>query len=326
MLTLTAPTARPARRLRRRQWSGWGLHSLGAFATRRFVQTPFADPQGLKGLFGPLTRAPMHRLVQVSMRVPGWPEMARPLRVAFLSDFHTGSHTGDVQRFADIVVEVNRLRPDLVCLGGDYVNCMAFGGGRVPPETTAEILAGLVAPLGLFAVLGNHDWEYDGKAVWTALNAVGIQVLENEFAPVTFEGTRIFIVGIGDNRTRDPDVQRTLMHVPIGEPALVLAHDPASFTDLPPGPYVMLSGHTHGGQIQLPLVGPLINMSEAPRTWTYGHIESNGRQLYVTSGLGTSGLPIRIGIPPEIVLVEIAALSRSGMCSWSANDPEAAAA
>src|SRR5919206_258388 len=160
MLMLTAPTARLARRLRRRQWSGWGLHSLGAFATRRFVQTPFADPQGLKGLFGPLTRAPMHRLVQVSMRVPGWPEMARPLRVAFLSDFHTGSHTGDVQRFADIVVEVNRLRPDLVCLGGDYVNCMAFGGGRVPPETTAEILADLWAHREQWSPALCHEWPW----------------------------------------------------------------------------------------------------------------------------------------------------------------------
>ena len=124
--------------------------------------------------------------------------------------------------------------------------------------------------------------------------------------PIDFEGTSAYIVGIADEYTRHPDVQGTLARLPPGAPALVLAHDPASFADLPFGPYVMLSGHTHGGQIQLPLVGPLVNMSEAPLAWTYGHVESGGRQLYVTSGLGTSGVPIRLRIPPEIALIDIA--------------------
>src|SRR5919199_6484512 len=105
MLMPTTPTAELARRLRWLQWPDWSFHSLGTFATRHLVRTPFTDPQGLKGLLGLLTRAPMHRLVQITMRVSGWPEMPRPLRVAFLSDFHTGSHTGDVQRFTNIVAE-----------------------------------------------------------------------------------------------------------------------------------------------------------------------------------------------------------------------------
>ena len=148
-------------------------------------------------------------------------------------------------------------------------------------------------------------WEYDGEAVADALKAVGIHVLENEFVPIDFEGTSIYVAGIADARTRNPDVQGTLSRLPPGAPALVLAHDPARFADLPFGPYVMLSGHTHGGQIQLPLVGPLVNMSEAPLAWTYGHVEHDNRQLYVTSGLGTSGVPIRLGIPPEIALLDI---------------------
>ena len=280
---------------------------FGEASSRRFVRTPFTDPEGRKGIFEHVTRAPAHRVTHVEMRVPGWPATPRPLRVAFLSDFHTGSHAHDVQRFADIVVETNRLRPDLVCLGGDYVNRMAYFGGRVPPETTAAILAGLAAPLGIFAVLGNHDWKYDGEGVRAALEAVNIRVLENGAVPIRFDGATIYVAGVADAITRIPAVRDTLAGLPPDAPALVLAHDPVSFADLPPGPYVMLSGHTHGGQFQLPFIGPVVNMSEAPLEWTYGSVEAEGRRLYVTSGLGTSALPLRVGIPPEIVRLEIAA-------------------
>ncbi len=290
---------------------GRGLSGLfrlfGEASSRRFVRVPFTDPEGRKGVFERLTRAPAHRVTRVTMRVPGWPATPRPLRVIFLSDFHTGSHARDVQRFADIVVEANELRPDLVCLGGDYVNRTAYFGGRVPPETTAAILAGLAAPLGIFAVLGNHDWRYDGEGVRAALEAVGIRVLENEAVPVRFADRTIYIAGVADAITRAPDVRGTLATLPPGAPALVLAHNPASFADLPPGPYVMLSGHTHGGQFHFPFIGPVTNMSEAPLEWTYGLVEADGRRLYVTSGLGTSALPLRLGIRPEIVRIEIEA-------------------
>ena len=288
-------------------WLGRGIACLGDLSSRLFLRVPFADPEGRKGILEPLLRAPAHRLTRVDMRVSGWPHTQRPLRVIFLADFHAGSHAQDVSRYADIVAEANILRPDIVGLGGDYVNRIAFAGGRVPPETTAAVLAGLSAPLGVFAVLGNHDWSYDGEAVAAALEGVGIRVLEDKAVPVEFEGSTIHVVGIADERTRDPDVRGTMARLPPGAPALVLAHDPASFADLPSGPYVMLSGHTHGGQIRLPFVGPLVNMSAAPMAWTYGHVVTADRQLYVTSGLGTSGIPVRIGIAPEIVLAEIAA-------------------
>ena len=87
----------------------------------------------------------------------------------------------------------------------------------------------------------------------------------------------------------------------------VLAHDPIWFAHVPEGPHLTLAGHTHGGQIRLPGIGALITASRAPRSWAYGLVEKDGRLLYVTSGIGTSGLPIRIGAPPEIVLLEISA-------------------
>jgi predicted MPP superfamily phosphohydrolase len=86
----------------------------------------------------------------------------------------------------------------------------------------------------------------------------------------------------------------------------VLAHDPFWFAHLPAGPYLMLAGHTHGGQIRFPVVGALRNGSRAPMRWSHGHIEEGGRHLYVSAGLGTSGIPLRIGMPPEYAIVDVA--------------------
>ena len=273
--------------------------------TRALVTPPFHDEAGRKGWLAPFSRGPPHEVRRLRFKLSGWPRVPRPLRVAFLADFHVGSHAGDVARLSAIITEVAEFAPDIALYGGDFVNMMAFGGGRVPPRTIAPIIARLPAPLGHFAVIGNHDRNYDAGEVTDALQAAGIVVLADERRSIRFEAGEIEIAGIPDARVERPQAHALLASLGPDRPAVVLAHDPYWFGHLPPGPHLMLAGHTHGGQIRLPLIGPLRNASHAPMRWTYGLVEEEGKRMYVTSGLGCSGIPLRIGVPPEYVVIEV---------------------
>ena len=270
-------------------------------AERRVFAKPFRDRRGDKGVFGPFCRALEHQVREVILTLPGWPTLSRPLRVFFLSDIHLGSHTDDVYRLQRIVSGAALASPDLACLGGDYVNGMLFGGGRIPPEVTSAILAELTPPLGWFVVLGDHDALYGGEHIVNAFRDVGMRVLVNERATLSHYGYEFDVVGLGPHEQR-PDFLCSVLR---GHPSIILAHDPAAFVHQPRGPYVMLSGHTHAGQIQLPWIGPVVNFSAIPLRWSQGHIVDKDRHLFVTSGVGTSGLPVRIGTRPEVVFLEL---------------------
>jgi predicted MPP superfamily phosphohydrolase len=268
--------------------------------TLALVKVPYTDERGRKGIFAPFTRAQRHRRTTLSVRLEGWPK----LRVGFLSDFHTGSHHGDVTRLERLVEETLAQKPDLVLLGGDFMNMLAFGGGRVAPRVIARALGEAKAPLGSFAVLGNHDYEYGAAAIAEELRAAGLVVLDDAAQMVLHGNFAFDIVGIPDARIERASAHKALAS--LQRPSIVLTHDPFWFAHVPAGPHLTLAGHTHGGQIVLPLIGPFTNKSQAPLRWTYGHIVEDGRQLYVTSGIGTSGLPIRFGARPEIVIIDIA--------------------
>src|SRR3954467_5717816 len=136
---------------------------------RRVVAQPFSDPGGGKGWWSWLSRAPAHRVSRVRIGITGWPRLSCPLRLLFLSDLHVGSHTDDVERLSRIMRSAVDLQPDLMGLGGDYINSLLFGGGRVPPEAIAKLLALVKPPLGRFSVLGDHDELYGGPAIAGAL-------------------------------------------------------------------------------------------------------------------------------------------------------------
>jgi predicted MPP superfamily phosphohydrolase len=268
---------------------------MSKWLTRALARPPYEDEQGLKGWMTPFSRAQPHRVERIALAIPGWPS----LRIAFLSDLHAGSHADDVARLRAIVDEAAAFVPDLILHGGDFVNMQPFGGGRLPPRVIAAILARLDAPFGRFAVLGNHDYTYDAAAVAEALAAHGIAVLDDE--RTTLGG--LDLIGVPDARVVREKPRGLLAAA--RRPTLVLAHDPVWFADLPAGPHLMLAGHTHGGQFRFPVVGPVVNMSGAPLRWTYGLIEEGGRRLYVTAGLGTSGIPLRIGCPPEFAIIDV---------------------
>ncbi len=169
----------------------------------------------------------------------------------------------------------------------------------------AERLGKLSAKFGVFSVLGNHDWAGDGKALWTALESAGIKVLENESVYVPFGEKGFYIVGLADYLTRDPRYRETIADIQNDLPKIVISHDPYTFKDMPSSVLLQLSGHTHGGQVALPLVGPVINPTKnAPLRWLYGMIEEKGNRMIASSGVGTSVLPIK-NTPNEVVLVTI---------------------
>jgi uncharacterized protein len=251
-----------------------------------------------------LWHEPRHgRLRRRTLRLPRWPAELSGLRVAVISDLHAGApHVGEA-RVERLVAAVNRRRPDLVVLLGDFVDPTVKLGTPVAPEAVGARLAALRAPYGVVAVLGNHDWRVDGPRVAAALRDAGIAVLENE----AVRAGPLFVAGVADERTRRPDVTAALAAVPEGAPVLLLSHDPDVFPAVPARVALTLSGHTHAGQVAIPGVRRPAIPSAFGERYARGHIVEDGRHLYVTAGVGTTGWPVRLLAPAEVVLLRLAA-------------------
>jgi predicted MPP superfamily phosphohydrolase len=237
--------------------------------------------------------------------LPGWPQAQSGLTIALLSDLHVGSPFNGLSKLEEIVARANDAKADLILLAGDYVVTSIPGGSLVPPEESAPLLAKLEAPLGVFAVLGNHDHWHGAKAVRAALEAAGIDVLENEGRRLAGNGFDFWLVGLGDVWEVKPDVDSILASVPMSGPAIVLTHNPDLFPEVSGRVALTLAGHTHGGQVALPLLGTPIVPSRFGDRYARGHIIEGRRHLFVTSGLGTSLLPVRFRVPPEIAVVQL---------------------
>ena len=241
-----------------------------------------------------------------------WPSNRPPLRIALIADLHTGSLWNGPENVLRVVETVNAEKPDIILLLGDYVTTALLSGPFVPPEVTADVLSELQAPMGVFAVLGNHDWWFDGPRVGRALEQRGIVVLEDNIRIVGTSGGAFALVGIPDDTTRPHDVSRTLALVPEGLPAVVMTHDPAVFEDISErGVAVTFAGHTHGGQVYLPFVGAMVTPGRAPRRWAHGHTEESGRHLYVSAGIGTTILPIRFNMPPAVEIITLRSATKA---------------
>src|SRR5829696_5564958 len=241
------------------------------------------------------------------MTLPRWPAEVDGLRVGVMTDLHAGMpHAGldAVQRAAEGLAAE---RPDLVCLLGDFVDRQAMVARPINTVALIGRLAALAAaPRGVFSVLGNHDWYAGARRISDALEDIGVTVLEDSAAPV---GDGLWVAGVGDYRIRGARVDRALMPVPDGAPVLLLSHDPDAFPSVPGAVSLTLSGHTHGGQVAIPGVRrPFVPSSYGER-YVHGHIVEGGRHLWVSSGVGTSGLPLRFLRPPEVVSLTLRAPS-----------------
>lgn len=248
-----------------------------------------------------------NRLVfkRVTVHVAAGPEAPRRLVVAAISDVHTGSPWLGVERLSRIVDAVNAERPDLVVLLGDYVIHGVPGGRFVPPEETARILGRLRGRLGVLAVLGNHDEWLETGLVQRSLESAGIPVLVNTTRLVADGPRRFWVAGVADLWTGAPDVEGVLRGVPADGLVLLLTHNPDLFPRVPPRVALTLAGHTHGGQVRLPFLGAPVVPSSFGERYAAGLVRENGRQLFVTSGLGMSLLPVRFGVPPEVAFLTL---------------------
>lgn len=227
------------------------------------------------------------------------------LKVALLSDLHIGAPYVRLEKLRQVVEQVNAESPDVVMLAGDFVTRGVLGGKLVEPEPIAQELSKLRAPLGVVAVLGNHDWWYDGPRVIRAFRAAGIRVLEDEAAQVVSGGKPLWFVGLSDQWTQETNWRAALQKVRDDAPVLALTHNPDVFPEMPPRVDLLLAGHSHGGQVRFPLVGAPIVPSRFGQRYLRGWIEEGGKRMFVTTGIGTSMLPVRFGVPPEIVILTL---------------------
>lgn len=246
------------------------------------------------------TRDPVVRETEVAL--PGWPDGAGSVRAVLLTDLHVAGPDMPPERLARIVAQVNALRPDLVLIGGDFISDKRTATRFYPVDQAVAPLAGLQAPLGTIAVLGNHDHWRDAAAMRRALETAGITVLDND---AVARGP-LAIGGLDDDFTGHADVPRTvaaLRRLPGAR--LLLSHSPDPFPAMPDEVRLMLAGHTHCGQIRLPLIGAITTMSRYDERYACGRIDEAGRTLIVSAGLGTSVLPLRLGAVPDLWLVTL---------------------
>jgi predicted MPP superfamily phosphohydrolase len=241
----------------------------------------------------------------VTLTLPNWPSTTPPLRIAILTDLHVGSAYNGIPRLKRIVADVNRRKPDAVLILGDLVVQAAIGGKFIPPERSAQELALLKSRYGTFAVLGNHDWWFDAERVGRALVANRITLLEDSSALISRPGGEVWLAGVSDFWEGRHDVSAALKNIRPGAAVVVFTHNPDVFPQVPNEVALTVAGHTHGGQVKLPFIGAPVVPSKYGQKYLRGHIIENGRHLFVSSGTGTSILPVRFGVPPEVVILTL---------------------
>lgn len=265
------------------------------------------------------------RVTQYQLTPPNWTPGLK-LKIAALADFHACDPWMTPDRIKAICDSANALQPDIILLLGDYATGMRLVLDHVHSRDWSKAMAGLKAPLGVHAILGNHDYWEDlafqrDPAVETfgekALRNVGIPVYINEAVRLEKDGRPFWLAGLGDQVALRPgrrynrrffegidNLGATLAQVSDPHPLILLAHEPDIFAEISPRVSLTLSGHTHGGQVNLLGWTPIVPSRYGDR-YIGGHIVENGNHLIVSRGLGCSGLPVRLGAWPEILQIEL---------------------
>ncbi len=293
-----APAAPPPVTRRRVLKNAATLVGLSAAATA--VYAGAIEPEGLV-------------VTRYAPQPPGWPA-GRKLSITVIADLHAGGPDMQLPHIRRIVDRASELKSDIVLLLGDFIAAYRFAITRVSDPDWAAELARLKAPLGTWAILGNHDWWHDLKGVRSALAAVDIPILENDAVLLGPDGAKFWVAGIGDQlaiplghgRFRGVDDLPLLMsRITTDDPVLLMVHEPDIFTRVPPRVALTFAGHTHGGQIRVPFLWQHFVPSRYGARFAYGHIVEHDRHLIVSGGLGTSIIPARLGVPPEILHIEL---------------------
>ncbi len=243
---------------------------------------------------------------QIALR--RWPERLNGFTIAMLSDFHYDPYFS-VHPLRAAVPMVNKLRPDLIVLTGDFVSVPIEDQNREKAaemvDPCAELLQQMQCKHGLWAVLGNHDDETDPVRVTEGLAQKGIPVLGNRSVAIERDGARFWLSGVNDVLSWTADLGESLKPVPADEPVVLLAHEPDYADEVKSYPVdLQLSGHSHGGQIRIPFLPP-VYLPPLAKKYIWGLYKLGGLTLYTNPGLGTIGIAARLNCPPEITLITL---------------------
>ena len=240
-----------------------------------------------------------------TITIAKWPRELDGLKIAVLSDIHAGGWLIDEEKLGLIVERTNQLQPELIVILGDYMVGESSTSQTMDPPVFASVLKDFRPTLGVYSVLGNHDWWWDGPRVRRGLEANSIKVLDDEVVEVKARGSSVWLAGLADLWTRPQRIEQTISRIPEGAPVIALTHNPDIFPRLPQRVQLLLAGHTHGGQIRFPIIGMVVEPSRVGAHYARGHVFEDNHHLFVTTGIGTSILPLRFGVPPEIVLLTL---------------------
>jgi uncharacterized protein len=278
------------------------------FTRRNFLRLAAGSAAGLAFYAGEIARHELE-IVYITIKLPRLPDAFAGMKIVQISDFHFEEYT-EAAFLKAIVRRVNALAPELVLLTGDFVSSKPLSQhfNIKLGYHCAEILSHIECPLR-FAVMGNHDALVSSAAITDALRISGIPVLANRSVPLERNGQRVWLAGIEDALQERPNLIAAL---PAGrrredEPVILLAHEP-DFADYAVGRQIdlVISGHTHGGQILLPFVTPFM-LPALGTKYVHGHFTlRDGMQLYVNRGIGAVNLPFRFNCPPEITVITLA--------------------
>lgn len=241
---------------------------------------------------------------RVTIPINNLPIKFENYRIVFISDTHTCEPYTKLEMIKRVADLVNKQKPDLLVLGGDYEVTGLMFSKHIEAEETAQILKSINAKDGKYAILGNHDYFNGRTRIAKQLKENGFKVLRNESINLGTAKSPLYLVGLGDFDYGDADVMK-LMNISKNAPIIALVHEPDVFPTFLENISLTLSGHTHGGQIRLPFIGALKTPSAYGNKYAKGLIKEGKKQLFVTSGIGTSILPIRLFDPPEIAVITL---------------------
>lgn len=275
----------------------------GRTGSRRFLRRGGFITLSLNGSEPALAPLPFSRSPELT-RTDIWLRRLSPghdgLKIAHLTDLHHSLFT-PLEEIQHAVQMANRLRPDVVALTGDYVT---LSPSYIWP--VARALGKLRARLGVFAVLGNHDFQVDPEEITHALKAQHIRVLRNAQYALRARSSILWMVGVDDLWWQADDLRAALRSIPARDPKILLCHNPLGIRMAAAhGIDLVLSGHTHGGQVRLPIVGSVYGRSRLGERFVEGWNRLHGTQIYVSRGIGKVLLPVRLGCPPEIACLRL---------------------